>query len=61
MKIATTFAATVTRQELTRLKTICLLILLVHLVCGCAVLHNSANFYQDQPRRPINWREYTSD
>jgi hypothetical protein len=60
MKIATAFAA-VTRQERTRLKTICLLFLLVHLVCGCAVLNNSASFYQDQPRRPINWREYTSD
>ncbi|HEU4639175.1 MAG TPA: hypothetical protein VFS84_10005 [Candidatus Binatia bacterium] len=38
-----------------------LLVLSVHLISGCAVLNNSASFYQDQPRRPINWREYTSD
>jgi hypothetical protein len=35
--------------------------LLVNFVSGCVVLHNSASFYQNQPRRPINWREYTSD
>lgn len=49
------------RQELTRRKAACLLCLLAHLVSGCAVLENSASFYQAQPRRPINWREYTSD
>ena len=38
-----------------------LLVLCVHLISGCAVLNNSVNFYQDHPRRPINWREYTSD
>ena len=61
MKIATAFPAMAARQELTGRKAICLLFLLVYLISGCAVLHNSASFYQDQPRRPINWREYTSD
>jgi hypothetical protein len=61
MTMATIFAATANRQELTWLKTICLLFLLVHLVSGCALLNNSVKFYQNQPRRPINWREYTSD
>jgi hypothetical protein len=61
MKIATAFLALLARQEMTRRKAGCLLLLSVHLISGCAVLHNSASFYQDQPRRPINWREYTSD
>ena len=61
MKMITTFAATVIRQKLTQLKTICLLFLIVHSASGCALLNNSVKFYQDQPRRAINWREYTSD
>jgi hypothetical protein len=61
MTMATIFAATANRQELTWLKTSCLLSLLVHLASGCAILNNSVKFYQNQPRRPINWREYTSD
>jgi hypothetical protein len=61
MKIATAFLALMARLELTRRKASWLLVLCVHLISGCAVLNNSASFYQDQPRRPINWREYTSD
>jgi len=61
MKIATATLAKFAREELTRRKASCLLFLLVHLFSGCAVLNNSTSFYQDQPRRPINWREYTSD
>ena len=61
MKIATAVLALVARQELTRRKAGCLLFLSVYLISGCAVLNNSASFYQNQPRRPINWREYTSD
>ena len=61
MKIANAFFALVARQELTRRKAGCLLFLFVHVISGCAVLNNSASFYRDQPRRPINWREYTSD
>jgi hypothetical protein len=49
------------RLELSRTKALCLLFLLVHLISGCAVLNNSVKFYRDQPRRPINWSEYTSD
>jgi hypothetical protein len=61
MKIARAILAMFGRQELTRKKVAWLIILLVNLVSGCAVLNNSASFYQNQPRRPINWREYTSD
>jgi hypothetical protein len=61
MKIATAVLALVARQELTRRKAGCLLFLSVYLISGCAVLNNSVTFYQNQPRRPINWREYTSD
>lgn len=61
MKIATAFLALVARQELTRRKAGWLLFLSVHLISGCTVLNNSVKFYQDQPRRAINWREYTSD
>jgi hypothetical protein len=60
MKMAAILAKAA-RLELRRRKALCLLFLLVHLACGCAVLNNSARFYQEQPRRPINWREYTSD
>ena len=61
MKIANAILAKSARGELTSRKASCLLFLVVHLVSGCGVLNNSISFYQDQPRRPINWREYTSD
>ena len=61
MKIPTAILAKAARLELTRMKVGCLLFLFVHLISGCAVLDNSLSFYQNQPRRPINWREYTSD
>ena len=61
MKIPTAILAKAARLELTRMKAGCLLFLFVHLISGCAVLDNSLSFYQNQPRRPINWREYTSD
>jgi hypothetical protein len=60
MKMAAILAKAA-RLELRRRKALCLLFLLVYLISGCAVLNNSARFYQEQPRRPINWREYTSD
>jgi hypothetical protein len=61
MKIAIAFFARVARQKLTRTNASWLLFLFIYLISGCAVLNNSASFYQNQPRRPINWREYTSD
>ena len=37
-------------------------ILLSTLVSGCAsVISNSERFYENMPRRPINWREYLTD
>jgi hypothetical protein len=36
--------------------------LLITLVSGCgSVVANSESFYQNMPRRPINWREYLTD
>jgi hypothetical protein len=61
MKIAMAILAKAAQLELTRMKAGCLLFLFAHLISGCAVLNNSFSFYQNQPRRPINWREYTSD
>jgi hypothetical protein len=61
MKIAIAFFARVARQKLTRTNASWLFFLFIYLISGCAVLNNSASFYQNQPRRPINWREYTSD
>ena len=61
MKIATANFVKAAREELATRKASWLLFLFVHLISGCAVLRDSASFYQDQPRRPINWREYTSD
>ena len=37
-------------------------ILLIPLISGCgSVVANSESFYQNNPRRPINWREYLTD
>lgn len=37
-------------------------ILLITLLSGCgSVAANSESFYQNIPRRPINWREYLTD
>jgi outer membrane PBP1 activator LpoA protein len=45
------------------MKTIVFAILLVMVVSGCSssVVSNSESYYQKQPRRPINWREYLTD
>lgn len=61
MRIASANLLEAAGEELGIRKAFGLLFLCVHLISGCAVLHDSASFYQDQPRRPINWREYTSD
>jgi hypothetical protein len=38
------------------------LVLLLAFVSGCgSVASNSESFYQNTPRRPINWREYLTD
>ena len=51
MNIESAFLSLVGRQELTRAKAGYLLFFFVHRISGCAVLNNSASFYQDQPRR----------
>jgi hypothetical protein len=42
-------------------RTALLIFLVATTVSGCAVLSNSAKFYQDRRPGPINWRQYTSD
>jgi hypothetical protein len=38
------------------------MVLLTALFQGCtAVIHNSEKFYENQPRRPVNWRAVLSD
>jgi len=38
------------------------IILLMASLSGCtSAISNSENYYQNIPRRPINWREYTTD
>jgi hypothetical protein len=38
------------------------IVLLITVASGCSsVISNSERFYQDRPRRPINWREYLTD
>ncbi len=37
-------------------------LLLITLISGCSeVLTNSEKYYENQPRRRINWREYLTD
>jgi hypothetical protein len=37
-------------------------LLLINFVSGCgSIIANSESFYQNIPRRPINWREYLTD
>ena len=59
-------AASVYRQCLTMKLTVIIIglsiVLMTALVSGCgSVLSNSESFYQNIPRRPINWREYMTD
>jgi len=38
------------------------IVLLIAVVSGCSsVINNSERFYQEHPRRRINWREYMTD
>jgi hypothetical protein len=38
------------------------IVLLVTVVSGCSsIIRNSEDFYKDNPRRRINWREYLTD
>jgi hypothetical protein len=62
MKMATS----VYRQCLTMKFTVIIIgwsiVLMTGLVSGCgSVVSNSESFYQNIPRRPINWREYMTD
>lgn len=62
MKIRISILGLIVSQKLTGKKIALLVVLLlITFASGCAsVFSNSEDFYKDIPRRPINWREYTS-
>ncbi len=52
----------VARPKLSMKKIGLAMVLLITILSGCSsVVSNSEKFYQDRPRRPINWREYMTD
>jgi hypothetical protein len=60
MKIAE--AIFTTEKSLALLKVFFAMVFLTTLMSGCgSVAKNSESFYQNIPRRPINWREYLTD
>ena len=62
MKIASSIRERVARLKLVIEKTVLSIVLLITVLSGCSsVITNSEGFYNDRPRRPINWREYMSD
>ena len=49
-------------KELTMTKITLFILLLMTIVSGCSsAISNSESYYQNIPRRPINWREYMTD
>ena len=62
MKIASSIRKRVGRLKLVIEKTALSIVLLITVLSGCSsAISNSERFYNDRPRRPINWREYMSD
>jgi hypothetical protein len=62
MKLADAIRAQVRNIRATAMTVALVVPLLVVFVAGCgSVVKNSESFYQNMPRRPINWREYLTD
>ena len=62
MKIADSIRGVVWVPKFTAMRIGLSGILLITLVSGCgSVVANSESYYQNNPRRPINWREYLTD
>jgi len=62
MNVTTSILELVWKPKLTTMSIGLSIVLLNTLVSGCgSVATNSENFYQNIPRRPINWREYMTD
>ncbi|MDP9130739.1 MAG: hypothetical protein M3N35_10160 [Candidatus Binatota bacterium] len=59
MKVADSIRRLVRVPKLTATRMGLSAILLITMVSGCgSVIANSESFYQNMPRRPINWNEY---
>jgi len=62
MKIAETIRGLVWKPKLSAMRIGLSMALLITLMSGCgSVATNSESYYQNIPRRPINWREYMTD
>ena len=60
MKIRTSMGGMLANRSMQ--KFVLLTVLLSTGASGCSsVIRTSENFYENIPRRPINWREYLSD
>ena len=62
MKLGASMLGFVGRLEIDVTGIVLSIILLITSVCACSsVISNSESYYQNIPRRPINWREYMTD
>ena len=62
MNVTASILELVWKPKLTAMSIGLSMVLLNTLVLGCgSVVANSESFYQNIPRRPINWREYMTD
>jgi hypothetical protein len=62
MNVTASILELVWKPKLTAMSIGLSMVLLNTLVSGCgSVVANSESFYQNIPRRPINWREYLTD
>jgi len=62
MRIGASMLGVVGRLEIAVTGIVLSIVLLVTSVSGCSsAISNSESYYQNIPRRPINWREYTTD
>jgi len=62
MRIGASMLGVVGRLEIAVTGIVLSIVLLVTSVSGCSsAISNSESYYQNIPRRPINWREYMTD
>jgi len=62
MRIRTAIVGMLAAPNLSMRNFALFIVLLITVASGCSsVISNSERFYQDRPRRPINWREYLTD
>ena len=62
MRIGASMRGVVGKLEFAVTGIVLSIVLLVTSVSGCSsAISNSESYYQNIPRRPINWREYMTD